>query len=344
MSRPSSATHNPTTRTETIESSPNTQNASDTDQKVAGLAQQQIQDAASKVENTSDTEQASSEKVPERTLLQKLTSPNTEMPTTEQKEVVLNGALGGIGIGTTTALAGMYNNNSTTTGAGLLLLILSVAAGVFSKFRANINYENPQDLKLSRDAAIQDSLQKTVKQHGWENLFTHKILEPATFAEKFQSFEESASFNELIALYKDASKALESVKQADPECLYELPRPSNWRAKFLKEVEPLSFDKHLEEYSMNDLKAFDILPDESFELLYKAKFILEKKNQVVQECNLATERPLFQVEKKRGRTMEAKEKETNLAMKERLDALNKEEDSLKSAYLRSLASALPKSA
>ncbi len=127
-----------------------------------------------------------------------------------------------------------------------------------------IDYENPTTLEQIKKTCEKLPLPEILAKHGWKNLFRFSLLDPKALSATYRAHAATLSFQEILNLYKESSKALCHTQIM---ALYQIPPPSEWRKKFFEETKTFTLEQILHTYSLSDLQTFEILTNEQTALL-----------------------------------------------------------------------------
>lgn len=154
-------------------------------------------------------------------------------------------------------------------GLGVLGTTLLIAAYIPMSLAGTIvDYTDEEELSALRKQMNTEPLEAVVAAHSWEAIFKYGILFPETVYEKFCEMAENNSVSKHVALYEEGMKAYEEVSSKNEnKYFYILPHPSLWKANFRQEVANCGMKRFFNEYSLEMLEKYNLLPQETIDEL-----------------------------------------------------------------------------
>jgi hypothetical protein len=165
-----------------------------------------------------------------------------------------------------------------TSGIAFLAATPLVAISGFLFFYAYslIDYQNPNILKQIQEDAQTLPLPEVINKHGWQNLFTYNILAPNAFTASYCNYANTLSFNQILSLNEYVEIQLRNTKRTDLISSYKIPTPTLWKHKFVEETKHKTPSEIAENYAIEKLKLFEILPSNQIAILEEIKASFEK--------------------------------------------------------------------
>lgn len=152
------------------------------------------------------------------------------------------------------------------TAPSLLLAIPTIALGglLIWKVIRTKDYTDSNELQKYRDQAVYQPLELIIKEHGWEKMLQYGIPAQADFNRlcadtvKLHSFASDSIFTD----YENLMQIRENLIAQGKPVQLEIPHPSCFKDRFLSEVKDKTLCQIFEQYDIEKLVKYNILPAE----------------------------------------------------------------------------------
>lgn len=163
------------------------------------------------------------------------------------------------------SFAGMYGVKTALDEGYVSCPFVAIALGTAALFPALVaiemrDLENPRDLSSIRDSAQRSSLENTLFEHGWKDVFKYFILGPEEFRKQYESYVGKMSLADVINTYKAADRGLIEAKIGEA---YEIPSPIIWKEKLYQETGG-DFAAIIDRYNLEDLISTGLISSDEF--------------------------------------------------------------------------------
>jgi len=152
-----------------------------------------------------------------------------------------------------------------------------LSGGLWHYSHTLIDYDNPKEIEKIHTAALKMPFIEALNTHSFQQIVTYGILSPEEFFISCKQCMEELSFVEILSLHQ---KLKESYK-AYPILTYldKIPDPALWKEKFTNELSIKTPLEILATYSIEQLKEFNLLPEEEIVRFEQIEKVLEKQSQ-----------------------------------------------------------------
>lgn len=199
---------------------------------------------------------------------------------------------GGIGI-VALALKGVV-----TLDTAWLSLLCFVGAGLlFWQIYKMKDYEDPKSLKEYRIEAAKQTLDASVDEHGWDNLFRYAILPADLFVQKFNESMQKKNLNEALAFHKKATAEYEAQARNHQITPINIPNPARlFAGKWQRETYGLQVCDILDKYPhIDELYHKGTIPEAEFHALKQIELSYNEAKNMMNSVKDSIER-LYQTQ------------------------------------------------